>query len=201
MGSISSYYEIIMENDLLVLMRSKKTIFTVSDLSLLWNTTNSSLIWKRVYRYTKSGKLFSIRRGVYAKDRNYDKFELAGRIYTPSYISFETVLAKAGVIFQYYSQIFVASYLSRELTIDGQKYEFRKVKNPILTNPAGIEIKDSYYIASPERAFLDVLYLNREYYFDNPSSLNWGKVEDILPIYGENKRMELRVKKYKEEND
>jgi len=189
-----------MENDLLVLMRSQKTVFTINDLALLWNTTKSSFIWKKVYRYTKSGKLFSLRRGIYAKDRNYDKFELAVRIYPPAYISFETVLAKAGVIFQYYSQIFVASYLSRKLTIDNQKYEFRKVKNSILTNPTGIEIKDNYYIASPERAFLDVLYLNKEYYFDNLSSLNWDNVKEILPIYGGNKRMELKVKKYEEEN-
>ncbi len=200
MGSISLYCGIIMENDLLVLMRSQKTVFTINDLALLWNTTKSSFIWKKVYRYTKSGKLFSLRRGIYAKDRNYDKFELAVRIYTPAYISFETVLAKAGVIFQYYSQIFVASYLSRKLTIDNQKYEFRKVKNSILTNPTGIEIKDNYYIASPERAFLDVLYLNKEYYFDNLSSLNWDNVKEILPIYGGNKRMELKVKKYEEEN-
>jgi predicted transcriptional regulator of viral defense system len=186
-------------NNLLELMRSKKTIFTINDLALIWNITNVDFIRKKIYRYIKTGKMYSIRRGIYSKEKNYDKFELANRIYTPSYISFETVLAKAGIIFQYYSQIFIASYLSRELTIDVQIYEFRKLKNSILTNSIGIEVKDNYYIASPERAFLDVIYLNKEYYFDNLVNINWDKVLEILPIYDGNKRMESKVKKYKKE--
>ncbi len=186
-----------MDKDLLVLMRSKKTVFTVNDLALLWNTTKAEFIKKKIYRYVKSGRLFSLRRGIYAKDKNYDRLELAGRIYTPSYISLETVLAQAGIIFQYYSQIFVISYLSRELEIDDQKYEFRKLKYTLLTNSAGIEIKNNCFVASPERAFLDTLYLRKDYYFDNLDNLNWDKVEAILPIYGGNKRMKLKVKKLK----
>jgi len=54
-------------------------------------------------------------------------------------------------------------------------------------------------MATPERAFLDVLYLNKDYYFDNLSGLNWEKVFEILPVYEGNKRMERRVKEqYKE---
>jgi predicted transcriptional regulator of viral defense system len=56
-----------------------------------------------------------------------NKFEIATKIYKPSYISFETVLSQSGVIFQYYSQIFVASYLTREIEVDGQKYFYRKI--------------------------------------------------------------------------
>ena len=187
-------------NNLLELMRSKKTIFTINDVALIWNITNVDFIRKKIYRYLKSGKIYSLRRGIYSKYKNYDKFELANKIYTPSYISLETVLAQAGIIFQYYSQIFIASYLCRELTIDNQRYEFRKVKNSILTNSIGIEVKDNYYIASPERAFLDVVYLNKEYYFDNLANINWDKVLEILPIYSGNKRMESKVKKYRKES-
>ncbi|TSC77837.1 MAG: hypothetical protein G01um101429_938, partial [Parcubacteria group bacterium Gr01-1014_29] len=68
----------------------------------------------------------------------------------------------------------------------------------ILTNQTGIEVKENYFIASLERAFLDVVYLNKEYHFDNLSGINWGKVDEILPIYGGNKRMEAKVKKYRE---
>jgi hypothetical protein len=42
------------------------------------------------------------------------------------------------------------------------------------------------------------VYLNKEYYFDNLSSINWNKVDEILPIYGGNKRMQAKVKKYRE---
>ncbi len=188
-----------MEKDyLLDLMRSKNTIFTTNDVSLLWGTLDANFVRKKLHRYIKAGKLFSVRKGVYSKDKNYEKFELATKVFTPSYVSFETVLTKAGVVFQFYSQIFVASYVTRELTIDGQTYVFKKIKDPILTNRMGIEAKENYFIASPERAFLDIMYLNKEYHFDNVSGIDWDKVNEIVPIYGGNKRMEVKVKKYRE---
>ncbi len=64
-------------------------------------------------------------------------------------------------------------------------------------HPTGIEHRGTYSIATPERAFLDVVYLSKDYHFDNLSALNWEKVFEILPIY-ENKQMEERVKKYYE---
>ena len=188
-----------MEKDyLLNLLRSKNTIFTTKDVSLLWGVSDVHFVRKKLYRYIKSEKLYSVRKGIYAKDKNYEKYELATKIFTPSYISFETVLAKAGITFQFYGQIFVASYLTRELVVDDQVYSLKKIKDSILTNRAGIEAKENYFIASPERAFLDILYLNKEYHFDNLESINWEKVDEILPIYGGNKRMAAKLKKYRE---
>lgn len=174
---------------------SKNSVFTIKDIALIWKESNTELVKRRVYRYVKSNKLYGIRKGIYAKDKNYNKFELAIKIYTPSYISLETVLAKTGMIFQLYGQIFVISYLTREITADRQKYSYKKIKDSILTNNAGIESKDNYSIATPERAFLDVVYLNKDYHFDNLSELDWDKVFEILPIYG-NKRMNKKVDEY-----
>ena len=179
------------------LLRTKNTVFTFKEISLIWQETNSDLIKRRINYYVKTGKLYQLRRGVYAKDKNYDKLELATKIYTPSYVSFETVLAQVGVIFQYYRQIFVASYLSREITIDDQAYSYKKIKDTVLTNSLGIETKENYSIASPERAFLDILYLYKDYHFDNLAPLDWEKIYKILPIYGK-KIMEKKVKKYYE---
>jgi len=179
------------------LLRSKNTVFTFKDVSLVWGEISAERAKERVHRYVKSGKLYAIRRGVYAKEKNYDKLELAVKIYTPSYVSFETVLAKAGIVFQFYTQIFAASYLTREITADKQAYSYRKIKDSILTNNAGVEKRNNYAIASAERAFLDVLYLNKDYHFDHLSSLDWEKVFEILPSYN-NKRMEKKVKEYHE---
>lgn len=179
------------------LLRSKNTVFTFKDVSLVWGEISAERAKKRVHRYVKSGKLYSIRRGIYAKDKNYDKMELAVKIYTPSYVSFETVLAQAGIVFQFYTQIFAASYLTREITADKQAYSYKKIKDSILTDNAGIEKRNNYAIASTERAFLDVLYLNKNYHFDHLSPLDWDKVFEILPIY-DNKRMDKKVKEYHE---
>ncbi len=186
-----------MEKDyILDLMRSKKTVFTFKDLVLIWSESDVNFIKKKIHRYVKAGKINSIRKGVYSKDKDYDKYELATKIYTPSYISLETVFGSAGMTFQYYKSIFVMSYMTKEIECDGQKYSYNKIKDSILTSQAGIESRENYNIASPERAFLDVIYLHKDYYFDNLNSLDWEKVNEILPIYGGNKRMAKIVKMY-----
>jgi len=185
-------------NYISTILRSKKTVFSFKDIVLLWGDSGSAAR-VRINYYLKNNDLYHIRQGLYAKDKNYDKFELATRIFTPAYVSLETVLGQAGVTFQYYGQIFVVSYLTREIKVDGQKYSYRKIKNSILTNSIGIKNEENYSTATPERAFLDILYLNKDYYFDNSSGLNWEKVFEILPVYEGNKRMERKVKEHYEE--
>ncbi|MGD2246426.1 MAG: hypothetical protein PVI11_07765 [Candidatus Aminicenantes bacterium] len=141
------------------------------------------------------GKLHAIRKGIYAKDKNYDKLELANKIFTPAYISLETVLSREGIVFQHYDLIFVVSYLSRKISCDDQTYVFRRMKDVILTNSLGIEKKGNCYIASKERAFLDMIYLNKNYHFDNLSSINWDICFEMLPIY-DNKAMAKRLNSY-----
>ncbi|MDP2926646.1 MAG: type IV toxin-antitoxin system AbiEi family antitoxin domain-containing protein [bacterium] len=182
--------------DILSILRSNNTVFSFKEILLSSGETNPALLRRRISYYIKKGELYPVRRGMYAKDKNYEKLELATKIFTPSYISFETVLGRAGVTFQFYGQIFAASYLTREIIADGQTYAYKKIKDKILTNPDGIEKRDNYSIALPERAFLDVIYLCKDYHFDNLSPLNWDKVYEILPIYGGNKRMEKKVKQY-----
>ncbi len=178
-----------------VLLRSPKTIFSSKDVSLLWGEENDEVIKKRLNKYVTAGKLIRVRRGLYAKDKDYNRFELATRINTPSYISFETVLTREGVNFQYYGNIFVASYINREITIGDQKITFVRMKDYVLTNTIGIEHKDGIATASKERAFLDRVYVTKDYHFDNLRSLDWNKVMEILPIYN-NKRLEKKIKEY-----
>lgn len=178
-----------------IILRSKKTIFSAKDIALLWGDPNIKAVKVRISYYVKNGKLIRLRKGLYAKDREYDKYELAVNILRPSYISFETVLGASGMTFQYYGQIFVASYLKRDLVCDENKYSFQTIKRSVLTNPKGVDQSGEYSIASKERAFVDTIYRSKDYYFDNLSPLNWDKVFEILPIY-KSKRMEQKVKEY-----
>ncbi len=93
-------------------------------------------------------------RGLYAKDKNYNRLELATKIFTPSYVSFETILREAGIIFQFFSTIFVATYQTKVVECDGQQYSFRKIKDAILTHSAGIENRGNYAVASRSEHFL-----------------------------------------------
>ena len=178
-----------------VLLRSSKTVFSTKDVALLWSEEKESTVSGRLNKYVKAGKLVRVHRGFYAKDVNYDRFELATRIYTPAYISFETVLTREGINFQHYGNIFVASYVGREIVVGEQKITFVRIKGYVLSNTIGIEHKDSTATATRERAFLDRVYISKDYHFDNLANLNWDKVFEILPIY-HNKRLNKKVKEY-----
>lgn len=181
--------------DILNILKSNNTVFSFKEIVLASGESSPALLRRRISSYIKNGQLYGIRRGLYAKDKNYNKFELATKICIPAYVSFETVLAKEGIVFQHYSTIFVASYQTKEIECDGQIFSFRKLKTNVLNNNSGIENKGYYSIASKERAFLDVVYLNKDYHFDNLSPLDWDTVFSILPMY-ENKRMTKKVTGY-----
>lgn len=183
------------KSDILAILRSKSSVFTPKEILIASGQVDADALKRRLHYYVKKGELYHIRRGFYAKDKHYDRLELATKIFTPSYISFETILAKAGVIFQHYKTIFVATYQTREIECDNQLYSFRKIKDTILTNTTGLENRGNYFVATKERAFLDLLYLNKDYHFDNLSPLDFKKIQALLPIY-HNKRMVKHVEKY-----
>lgn len=176
------------------ILRSPKTVFTLKDVALLWGESSTPAVRVRLSYYVSHGKLYRLRRGLYAKDKKYNKLELASRIYAPSYVSFETILSQEGITFQFYNHVSVASYLTRDIAVDGQVYSFNRIKASILTNPMGVTNKDESSFATKERAFLDTLYIYTDYHFDNLDSLDWNKVFEVLPIY-QNQRMAGRVGK------
>lgn len=178
-----------------ILLRSPKTVFSTKDIALLWGEKRDGAARVRLCKYVKSGKLIRVYHGIYAKDKNYDRFELATRIYTPSYIGFETVLTRAGINFQFYDTIFVASYVSRDIKAADQKISFVRMKNYVLTNNAGIENVNGVAIAGKERAFLDRVYASKDYHFDHLDVLDWEQVFEILPIY-RNAHMKKIIQEY-----
>lgn len=167
---------------LLEIYKDKRTVFRINDIALLLNT-NDRFLRRKLNYYVKKAKLLNLQRGIYAKE-GYNPQELACRLYTPTYISFETVLLASGVIFQYSETITNASYLSREIGIDNRVIKYRKLKGEILVNPKGLLLNQkNINIATPERAFLDMLYLNKNYYFDYTNSLDKSKLYQIVEIY------------------
>ena len=175
------------------LYESPRTVFSIGTVGMMTAESREGVLAKRLNYHVRQGRLKNPRRGIYAK-KNYNAEELACLLYTPSYLSLEYVLQQAGVVFQYDSRLTSVSYLSRTVEIDGHEYCYRRVKEEILSNTMGIVCNHGICIASKERAFLDVVYLNATYYFDNLRPLDYGMVKKILPIY-DNRRMELRVRK------
>lgn len=184
-----------MSNLITKLHKSKKTIFTNKDLALIWEENNRNKLKNKIAYYVKRGDLIKLTRGVFAKNNNYDIKELATSLYSPSYISFETVLREAGVIFQHHNAIFATARQPKKININQQTIVFRKLKDIIIFNPTGIINKEGYSIATLERAFLDMIYLFPQYYFDNLQSINWSKCDKLIKIY-HNKQLRKRLTKY-----
>lgn len=188
-----------MDNLIAKLYRSNKTILTNKDLALIWEENDKDKLNAKTAYYVKQGYLIRLTRGVFAKDNNFNAKELATSLYFPSYISFETVLREAGIIFQHYDTVFVASQWPKTMAIDKHAITFRKLKDSVLFNPSGIINKENYSVATPERAFLDMIYLFPNYYFDNLKSINWELCDELVKIYN-NKQLVKRLDKYKKNN-
>ncbi|MDP3729747.1 MAG: hypothetical protein Q8R26_03325 [bacterium] len=183
------------DNLIAKLYESPKTILTTKDIALIWGETNTVNLTSKIKYYAKQGSLIRLTRGVFAKSKEYDIKELATSIYTPSYISFETVLREAGIIFQHHDSIFVAGPYPTIKKIGDKTITFRKLKDGVLYNAVGIKNEKNYSIATPERAFLDTIYLSPKFYFDNLRSINWETCFELVKIY-DNKQLIKRVTQY-----
>lgn len=185
----------IIDKDLLLhLYERAETVFSIDEIAQLFPYISYESLRDRLYYFTKVGKLQRPHHGIYAK-KEYNPFELANKIYKPSYISLETVLVKGGVVFQHYDRIFLVSYLTRTVKAGNIDIQYRQIKGDILTNTLGIEQKTGYFIATLERAFLDAMYIYKDYHFDNLAVLDWGKIESLKSIY-KNKVFAKRVQEY-----
>jgi hypothetical protein len=183
------------KNDIvLVIYKDSRTVFRLNDISMLAGEANFQSLNKKLNYYVHTGKLQNPRKGIYAKP-GYNPEELACTIYTPSYISLEYVLQKSGIVFQYDTRITSVSYLSRSIDVEKQAYVFRKIKGSTWINTTGISRQHNYInIATAERAFLDLLYLEKDYYFDNLNPLNKKLVYKLLPLY-QSKALAMGVKR------
>lgn len=165
------------------ILNSPRTVFNVQTLRMLTACDNSQKLTKSLNYYVKEGKIRNPRRGIYTK-ATYDERELACSLFRPAYISLEYVLQRAGVVFQYDDTVTCVSYLNRMVEIDDRAYQFRIVKPELWIGLDGIERHDNILVATPERAFLDMVYLSAgNCYFDNPHLLNKNIIKQLLPLF------------------
>lgn len=116
----------------------------------------------RIARMIHRGQLMQLRRGLYATRRDLDPLCLAGSIYGPSYISFETALAYHGLIPEHVVEVTSAT-IKRPAEFENAfgRYRYRTV--PSMVYSLGIErVIDSlvpFLIASPTKAVCDRIAL------------------------------------------
>jgi predicted transcriptional regulator of viral defense system len=159
-----------------------KLYFTYQDVAKILSITEDSA---RVLcsRYVKQKYLIRLKRNFYILEERWDniapnqRLELANILQVPSYISLMTALS----FYEYTTQVqqkFIESIsLYRTFTkdIEGVVFNYSRIKRDYYF---GFSKKNNIFIASPEKAFIDSLYLNYlgKYNLDF-SSLNLEKID------------------------
>lgn len=171
------------QNVLETILSSPRSVFNVQSLRMLTESEDSQKLTKSLHYYVKEGKIRNPRRGIYTK-ATYDEKEMACSLFRPAYVSLEYVLQRCGVVFQYDDAVTCVSYLNRSVEIDENTYRFRIINPELWIGMEGIDQHDNILIATPERAFLDMVYLSAgNCYFDNLHPLNKTKIKQLLPLY------------------
>jgi len=115
-------------------------------------------------RYVKKGLLVRLKRGLYARTeqlRNYgqqDLFRLANFLQVPSYISLTTALSYHGLTTQVQRGFFESISLkrTRKFEVGQLTFLYSKISLDLYK---GFERVEDVFIALPEKALLDSLYL------------------------------------------
>jgi predicted transcriptional regulator of viral defense system len=134
---------------------------------LLAGDVNSANTRRQLSRWTKAGRLYQLRRGLYALAPPFQKvkphpFLVANRMVRASYVSLQAALAHYGLIPEYVPVVtsVTTARPGRWETPLGV-YEFRHVKTDLLF---GYQLTDldggqKAFVATPEKALLDLVYL------------------------------------------
>lgn len=133
------------------------SVFRMNDLRKLF--PDDANIRVSVKRMVDGGMLIPVAKGIYTlKSELLDVEKLATRLYYPSYISFESALAKYGIINQgMYGLTLATTRHSKKLTLAGVECEYCRLKESLFT---GYMLVQGTYLASPQKACLDLLYLH-----------------------------------------
>ena len=199
-------------------MRFKEFKDKVRDLPLFGGdiaellSADPQVLRNQLLRWKKQGLVVKLRKGLYALSRSertikISKELVADSLYKPSYISLETALSRYKMIPERVLPVTsVTSRKTKTFQNDEGLFIYRHLKKSaffgfkLTRDEAGFP----YFMAEPEKALLDYLYLNLggieagdENYFkaslrlQNRSILNRKKIMSYAGRYGTNKLMKI----------
>jgi len=133
---------------------------------LLAGKVNPNIVRLQLTRWTKSGRVYQLRRGLYAIAPPYQKvkphpFLIANRMQRASYVSLQSALAYYGLIPDtVHATLSVTAGRPERLKTPLGVFEFRHIKPDLLR---GYRMTDLHgqqaLVAMPEKALLDLVYL------------------------------------------
>jgi predicted transcriptional regulator of viral defense system len=133
-----------------------KPFFTIADLEKITRLPRNSL-YVTLKRWVDAGIIERVAQGIYGPlSGDISPEKIAAHLYFPNYLSFESALAKHGILNLIpYTLTFATTRKTRKFTLRKREIEFRKISPQFFS---GYEMKNGINIATPEKAFLDELY-------------------------------------------
>ncbi len=134
---------------------------------LLAGKSNPKFLKVQISRWQKSGKLVQLKRGIYLLAEEYRKVEpyepyIASILRKPSYISLEKALEYHGLIPESV-RVFTSLTTKRPAKFSSAlgSFSYRSIKRALFWGYASVTVnKQTGFFASPEKALLDLIYLN-----------------------------------------
>lgn len=144
-------------------------IFTDTALRHLIKGTNDRR-YGLVKRALKAGDLIHLRRGLYALPKRYQRrscnlYEIAQKIYGPSYISFESALSYHQWILEaVYTVTSACSKRSKEIKTPLGVFSYTHIpSNQFFVGVQRISASDGdFFMATPWRALVDLIYIQKK---------------------------------------
>jgi len=134
-----------------------KSYFTINDLGKILDLPKKSL-YVSCSRLVKSGDIYRLKKNIYTLDNSPQNIQkIANLVYWPSYLSFESTLALYGIVNQIpYTSIFATKLKSKKITLGDQNIVYHQIAPNLFF---GYVLQKDLYVALPEKALLDQLYL------------------------------------------
>jgi predicted transcriptional regulator of viral defense system len=170
-------------NKIATLLRIESPFLTLSSLQAIFDLTRESAR-TTASRLVKKGVLLRITRNLYVlAGRKYSLFSLANALHQPSVISLETALNYWGLIVQVPQIIFSVALGSFQSNIDNTEFVYRRI-DPSLFHFGQKKVED-FYVAEPEKAFLDSLYMKSKGLVELlPEDVDLGKLDiELVDFY------------------
>lgn len=145
------------------LIRLNISIFSVEEFNRIFNVKPSTA-WAFLARNSKKedSPFLRLGRGIYIFSINPPtKFEIANKLYQPSYISFETALSYYSIIPEtVYVVTSATTKRAKELNVQNSIFKYYGIKKKLFFGYQPRKIKDkTVLMADKEKALLDYIYL------------------------------------------